>query len=173
MKRFVWGFVTGVIAVALVPVVAIGFGLVNMSAAGGTGPLEAVVAPLLLERSMAVHAEERTNPLAGNEGAKKAGMEAYAEMCVHCHGAPGVEPAEFARGLQPPAPDLAESQAELRDGELFWLVSHGVRLSAMPAFSELTDEPGIWQVVTFLRHLPELSPGEREDLAAATGHGHH
>ena len=38
----------------------------------------------------------------------KRGLIHYYEMCVVCHGAPGVKPSEIAQGLNPYPPELAE-----------------------------------------------------------------
>jgi mono/diheme cytochrome c family protein len=54
------------------------------------------------------------------------------------------------------------------DGELFWIVQNGIRMSGMPAFGATHKERQIWEIVAFLRHLPSLTPEEEKALAAAT-----
>ena len=66
------------------------------------------------------------------------GYEHFSEMCVACHGAPGIEPNDVGRGLYPPAPDLAEAANDWTPSELFCIVQHGIKMSGMPAFGSLT-----------------------------------
>jgi mono/diheme cytochrome c family protein len=87
-----------------------------------------------------------------------AGYQRYAEMCLMCHGAPGVEPAEFARGLYPNAPDLSEAAGDWTPSELFWIVKNGVKMTGMPAFGPTHDEKTLWNVTAFAKRLPEMTP---------------
>ena len=86
-------------------------------------------------------------------------------MCVTCHGAPGVDASEAGEGLNPPAPDLTTGKVQKRtDGELFWLVQSGIRMTGMPAFGPTHKDEEIWKIVAFLRRLPALSPDEAREL---------
>jgi mono/diheme cytochrome c family protein len=87
-------------------------------------------------------------------------------MCVTCHGAPGVDPSEAGQGLNPPAPDLTLAKVQARsDGELFWIIQNGIRMTGMPAFGPTHKEQAIWRMVAFVRHLPELSKDEEKALS--------
>jgi mono/diheme cytochrome c family protein len=44
--------------------------------------------------------------------------------------------------------------------------------TGMPAFGPTHSTEEIWALVTFLRHLPQLSPEQRERLLAARGGSH-
>jgi mono/diheme cytochrome c family protein len=86
-----------------------------------------------------------------------------------CHGAPGVEESEFGQGLNPPAPDLTLPVIQkMSDGELFWIVSNGIRMTGMPAFSPTHKPEEVWKIVSFVRHLPELTDEEQKALGAGT-----
>ena len=43
------------------------------------------------------------------------------------------------------------------DGELFYFIRNGIRNTAMPGW-QLPDQE-IWQLVSFIRHLPMTAPG--------------
>jgi hypothetical protein len=62
----------------------------------------------------------------------------------------------------------------MRDGELFWVVSNGIRMTGMPAFAPTHKEDEIWKIVAFVRHLPEITKEEQQALKASreeeTGH---
>jgi plastocyanin len=98
----------------------------------------------------------------------KAGLQYYRAMCVACHGGPGARPADFAAGLNPPAPDLASPAVQsFTDGMLYRTVARGIRSTGMPAFGPSHSATDIWSIVAFVRHLPALSPSEREELGGA------
>src|SRR3982751_1560705 len=61
-----------------------------------------------------------------------AGAGLYAEMCTGCHLGPGVERSEMSQGLYPQAPELALGNKHT-PAQQFWIIKHGVKLSAMPA----------------------------------------
>ena len=55
----------------------------------------------------------------------------------------------------------------MSDGELFWVVSHGIRSTGMPAFGGSKDEKDIWRIVAFARRLPTLTEEETRRLRAS------
>jgi mono/diheme cytochrome c family protein len=159
----------------LVPVLALlcaaavlGMGLVDFSAVDPPGRLEERLATLALNRSIARRAPKTANPLAGAPEARSAGLALFATRCVSCHGAPGIDPTEAGASLNPPAPGLTLPRVQARpDGELFWIISRGIRMTGMPAFGPSQSETEIWQLVAALRRLPRLSDDERRTLAAS------
>jgi mono/diheme cytochrome c family protein len=42
------------------------------------------------------------------------------------------------------------------DGELFWIVKHGIRNTTMPAWGAFLSDQEIWQVITLLRKFDSL-----------------
>lgn len=120
----------------------------------------------------------------------RTGIIHYQEMCVMCHGAPGVEPTEIARGLNPMPPELyhgeeareltAEAQEEARHEatEAFWVVKNGIRMTGMPAFGPTHGDEEIWALVALVQRLPELSADEYAQMVRNAGltldtGGHH
>jgi mono/diheme cytochrome c family protein len=115
------------------------------------------------------HAGRAANPFAGDRAAAAEGLVEFRESCLSCHGAEKVPPAEFAAGLNPGAPSLDSKEIQsMRDGELFWVVSHGIRATGMPAFDGSKDEKEIWKIVTFVRRLPGLTAEETKRLRASS-----
>lgn len=131
------------------------------------GPLEARVARAL--RSLAVPAAERDrqNLTPASAEALEAGMAHFADHCAICHGNDGSGDTDFGRGMYPRPPDMRrEGTQELSDGELFYIIEHGIRFTGMPAFGTGHAEHGeeSWQLVHFIRHLPKLSDAELERM---------
>jgi mono/diheme cytochrome c family protein len=57
---------------------------------------------------------------------------------------------------------------DLSDGELYWIIQNGVRLSGMPAWGEARpDDAETWQLVTVVRSLPGLTKDEVEAIESA------
>jgi mono/diheme cytochrome c family protein len=167
--RFLAGVLVGVALLGAAAIFLVVSGLFEVAAAVPPGSVETRLARFALERSVSRRAPHATNPVGKDADALRAGREHYKDMCVACHGAPGVDPSEIGEGLNPPAPDLTlERVQRLSDGELFWIVQNGIRMSGMPAFGPNHKERQIWEIVAFLRHLPSITPEEEKALAAAT-----
>jgi len=101
----------------------------------------------------------------------EAGAGLYQEMCTGCHRGPGVEPSELSQGLYPPAPLLTKTTAR-SPAEQFWIIKHGVKLSAMPAWGKTHNDELIWDMVAFLRQLPKMSPERYKDAVASAPADH-
>jgi mono/diheme cytochrome c family protein len=91
------------------------------------------------------------------------GAGQYADMCSGCHLAPGMKRTEISQGLYPRAPELRR-KTDLTPAEQFWIVKHGVKMSGMPAWGVTHDDGLLWDVVAFVRKLPELTPEQYETL---------
>lgn len=141
-------------------------GIVSVSALEeGGGALDGLL-QYASRRSIAHHAEARTNPLANDAAALAAGLAHYKANCLMCHTASNLGSSEFAKGLNPPAPRLTAPGIQgMSDGEFFWIVSNGIRMTGMPAFSPTHGENEIWQIVAFVRHLDHLTEKEEAQLA--------
>jgi len=163
------GFIAGLVLAAIVPLAIVWSGLIDMSATPEPGKIESALAPWAFDCSMKHHAPAAKNPFANSVAVLPAGLGHYRENCVVCHGAPDVKPADLAQGLNPPAPKLQTDDAQsLRDGEMFWIIQNGIRMTGMPAFGPTRSPEDIWHLVTFVRHLPKLTPAERAAFQAAT-----
>jgi mono/diheme cytochrome c family protein len=166
-------FVAGILVTLLVPLIVLAMGAINMGADVKPGLIERTIAPWAVDRSVAKRAPNEKNPYAGDPAAVAVGFDHYRENCVICHGAPGVAGAELSKGLNPPAPSLGKEENDTPDGELFWVIKHGIRMTPMPAFGPTHTDEEIWKIVAFIRHLPNLTAQEQDSLRAATGEEAH
>lgn len=172
--KLITGILIGWLLLAAVIGLAIWSGSYNVAATNSPGKMEKKIAAFALNRAIQKRAPVKANPFTKPEDVRF-GLVHYKENCLDCHGAPGVEESEFGQGLNPPAPDLTlPSMQRMRDGELFWVVSNGIRMTGMPAFSPTHKEDEIWKIVAFVRHLPEITKEEQQILKAGreeeTGH---
>ncbi len=91
------------------------------------------------------------------------GAEHYSTLCVACHLAPGITKSEVRLGLYPHPPSLA--QEDVRDArKTFWTIKHGIKMSAMPSWSKTLDDTAIWDLVAFIRTLPDMNAETYQQL---------
>jgi mono/diheme cytochrome c family protein len=118
----------------------------------------------LRERSIGVRARATEVPALDDAKRITAGAERYAALCVGCHLAPGVPKSEVRAGLYPHPPSLA--QEEVQDSRrAFWSIKHGIKMSAMPAWGKSLDDTAIWDIVAFVRAMPDMTPETYQQLS--------
>jgi mono/diheme cytochrome c family protein len=115
------------------------------------------------EASIGRHATDRPPGSLDDPALVQAGARAFSQRgCINCHGGPGVEPARFSAGLNPP-PNLKQVVNVLLPQELFWVIKHGIKMTGMPSFGAskppMPDQE-IWTVVAFLKKLSSVSDVE-------------
>lgn len=163
--KFLLGIVTGLVIVAAAGAFVIASGAFPVAATIPPSGLEKTVATLAVRRSVAKRAPRAENPVKAAPESLAKGLAHYRSMCLTCHGAGTVDPSAIGEGLNPPAPDLTQPSVQsMTDGELFWIVQNGIRMTGMPAFGPTHEDPEIWTLVTFMRHLPELTADEEAAL---------
>src|SRR5579863_10481646 len=142
---------------------------------------ETLIATWLLHQSVPEAAKKSVNPLGADPADIAAGKELYREKCEVCHAYDGAGKTTIGSGEYPRPPALRSTAiAATPDGELFYHIRNGIRNTGMPAW-DLPD-PKIWQLVAFIRNLPEvaqMTPGAAAALSSAVpaamppGHGHY
>jgi mono/diheme cytochrome c family protein len=168
------GILLGILIVFLTGFLLAATGSINIAAKEGAGKFEQRVAQFTLRKAVARRAPKEANPFTGKPDALRTGLAHYKENCVTCHGAPGVEESEAAMGLNPPAPDLTlPAIQKMSDGELYWVVANGIRMTGMPAFSLTHKQEEIWKMVAIDRHLPEITAEEQKVLKAGSEEEEH
>jgi mono/diheme cytochrome c family protein len=154
-----WGRVIGAFALLVgAAVAAIYAGLYNIAAdVPHTQPVYWLL-DTIRQRSVIARARDIAvpNDLEGASRISKGASE-YAEMCSGCHLAPGMKRTEISQGLYPRAPELRRG-TDLTPAEQFWIIKHGVKMTGMPAWGITHDDELLWDVVAFVRKLPEMTP---------------
>lgn len=126
------------------------------------------------ERSIETRLDSVVVPPLDDPGLVGIGVAHYHEMCVTCHGAPGIERSEIGRGLNPapPALDRRRHAAETEvAAEVYWIVKNGIWATGMPAFGPTHSDRELWAIVAFVERLPDLSPSEYATLIREAGVG--
>lgn len=155
--------------VTLVALVIYGWFLVRrgFSAHDEPSAVEALMARTA--RSLAVPASfgNLKNPFPPTPENVGEGLEHFADHCAVCHANNGSGDTPFGKGMYPKPPDMRQAATQRKtDGEIYYTIQHGIRLSGMPAFGEKgrTDNESTWKLVLFIRHLPKLTPDELKEM---------
>jgi mono/diheme cytochrome c family protein len=168
MKHFVLGAVTAYILAALVVVSSAKLGILPVQADAAPSRLEARLLGSALRASVARHAPVGGNPVPASEDNLIAGAKLYRQMCARCHGVSKESDNNYGHSFYPPAPHLQLSRTTYTDNEMFWIVKHGIRNTAMLAWGNLLSDEEIWQVVTLVRKFDSLPDSVTPELF-----GHH
>lgn len=126
-----------------------------------TKPVFAIL-QTLRNRSIHVRSESLVMPNLGDPQVIFKGAGQYAAMCTQCHLTPSVKDSEIRPGLYPQPPDLSKVRVDPKDA--FWIIKHGIKMSAMPAWGASHDDSTIWSMVAFLQKLPSMTPAEYKDM---------
>jgi len=141
----------------------IGSGIYNIGADDHHTRVALAVITQLRERSIAARASRITLPDLEGESRVAGGAEHYAALCVGCHLAPGVTKSDLRPGLYPHPPNLALEEI-LDARKAFWIIKHGIKMSAMPAWGKSLNDEAIWDIVSFVRKMPAMTPEQYQAL---------
>ena len=166
MRKLFW-FVSGAVMLGLVLVLG-GFiflktGANGFSARAHPSAIEEYAAQMARELALPRAVRERRNPIANSHDVLAEARAHWADHCAICHGNDGNGDTTMGRQMYPPAPDMRKERTQrMTDGELFYIIENGIRLSGMPAWGtgKETDGQDSWKLVHFIRHLPNLTADE-------------
>jgi mono/diheme cytochrome c family protein len=137
----------------------------GMSASATPTKAEEFLARNARRLAMPANARATVNPLQPTPQNLRQARLHFADHCAVCHGNDGRGQTMLGRGMYPKPPELGLANTQkLSDGELFWIIEHGVRFTGMPAFASHGDADDSWKLVLFIRHLPQLAPQERLEM---------
>lgn len=128
--------------------------------------LETVAARTARSLAMPRQAKQLRDPLPQTPENLAKGMQFWASSCATCHGSNGSGHTTIGRNVYPKAPDMRlPATQNLTDGELYFTIANGIRLTAMPAWGRPEgNNKDIWRAVQFIRHLPQLTPNEQQQV---------
>lgn len=168
-RNLLWmgvGAIGTVVAAGLVGLIFLKAGADGFSARAKPSFLEEAAARQARSMAMPTGAKARRNAVGKSREVLDAAMAHWADHCAVCHGNDGSGEVEMGRRLYPPAPDMRKERTQnLTDGELFYIIENGIRLSGMPAWGgSEAGETDSWKLVHFIRHLSDLSPAEIAEM---------
>lgn len=129
--------------------------------------LEVMMARQLRRLAIPIEQRNKPNPVIPSSQVLAEGRAHFADHCATCHGNDGGGQTPIGKNVYPKAPDLRLKDTQsMSDGELFFTIHNGIRFTAMPAWGSGDPEKDLdsWKLVLFIRHLPQLSPEELEEM---------
>jgi mono/diheme cytochrome c family protein len=158
------GIATCLAASVIGAAVFVGSGMYNIGADDHHTKAVLAIIETLRDRSIGVRAASIAVPHLEDPVRIAVGAERYSVLCVGCHLAPGVTKSDLRAGLYPHPPNLAGE--DIRDPRrAFWTIKHGIKMSAMPAWGKTLDDEVIWDIVAFVRQMPNVSPETYRQLS--------
>jgi mono/diheme cytochrome c family protein len=145
-------------------------GIVNVSALERPSGMTRWILSSTRESSIESRIDEIQVPNLDDSTMINEGAEHYAHMCRGCHGAPGYEDTELAKSLEPRAPHLSMARRadHFNAAESFWVTKNGIMMTGMPAWGRTHSDEKIWDIVAFLKKLPQLTPEQYSKLTNAS-----
>ena len=153
------------LAAVLIAAAVIYSGVYNLAATTPHPPYLTHILHYTFRRAVQ-HQADQDPPADLNESSRVAvGATHFAQVCANCHGAPGIGQSPIALAMTPRPPSLQKQIAELNDREIFWVLKHGVKYSAMPGWPTQVRDDEIWNMVAFVRKLPNMRYDQYRALA--------
>jgi mono/diheme cytochrome c family protein len=99
------------------------------------------------------------NPVPADQATVERGKELYKTSCYVCHGGGAGDGPVAAKLVRKPADLMGENVTQLSDGEIFLVITNGVKLSSsritMPDLRENLSVGDRWDVVNYIRTLQQ------------------
>jgi mono/diheme cytochrome c family protein len=134
--------------------------------------LETYVARIARRLAVPSGAKSEKNPFTASPELMSEARAHFADHCAICHANNGNGSTEIGQNLYPKAPDMRMPQTQnLTDGELYYTIHDGIRLTGMPAWGTEEKDEDSWKLVLFIRHLPQLTLTEEREMEALNPKG--
>src|SRR5260370_259632 len=96
----------------------------------------------------------------------------FADHCATCQSNDGSGKTQIGQNLYPKTPDMRLPDTQnLTDGEIYYVIHNGIRLTGMPAWGMEEKDDDSWKLVVFIRHLPQVTPAEEREMEALNPKG--
>jgi cytochrome c553 len=152
-------------AFAIGGVLFIALGLPSIAANTGHWPLTRQFLGIVMQHTVRMRTLGKEAPPLDDPALVLRGAGHYATGCAPCHGAPGRAPSLITQRMLPQPPPLVGGGREHSPAALFWIIKHGLKYTAMPAWPTQQRDDEVWAMVAFVRRLPRLGPDEYRALA--------
>lgn len=111
---------------------------------------------------------ELKSPLTPEEtpAALERGAILFNRFCLPCHGPSGAGDGPVAkRGFPPPAALAADHAKQMKDGQIFHIITYGQ--GSMPPHAAQIDPEDRWKIILRVRQLQQVSPAPASGALAA------
>jgi cytochrome c553 len=152
-------------ALLLVAALVVVSGAIPIQASSGHWRITAWMLDFVKRRSVHAYSRNIEPPQESARSWVARGASHYESGCRPCHGSPLSPRPPLVMRMTPHPPELPPRIVRWDRRELFQIVKHGIKFTAMPAWMAPQRADEIWAIVTFLQALPGLSPDAYRALA--------
>jgi mono/diheme cytochrome c family protein len=164
MRNFLLGIIFALVAGAVGGFVYTRLGLLNFQADQRPSSAESWFAGGASDAYVEHNAPNVKNPVPATEQNVVAGAQLYMDHCAGCHGTPSSPNTAFMHSFNPPVPRFFVYAPDMPDNQNFYVIEHGIRWSAMPAWDQTLSDQQMWTITAFLSAIPNLPPAAKKVL---------
>ena len=169
MRRENWrSLALWTIVLVIVVVVLIGGRMIRRGFSAREQPsrLETFVAATVRNMAVPANAKQMKNPVPNTAENMAEARAHWADHCATCHANNGSGNTTIGQNLYPKAPDMRlPATQNMTDGQLYYTIQNGIRLTGMPAWGQdRENDEDSWKLVHFIRHLPQLTAEEEDEM---------
>jgi len=164
--KFIIGFLIGLAVIPVALYIYFSRGMAPVATDSAPMPFEQELANMALDARIQKEMPRGVPPVQATDDNLIAGAKLFSERCGGCHGKIDKQPSPFSKSLFPQPPWLLDPQNKIDDppGAVYWVVTNGIRLSAMPAFKNMLTDEQRWQVSQMLVNSHKLPPAAEAEL---------
>jgi mono/diheme cytochrome c family protein len=163
MKNFLIGFVAPFVLIPLLTIAYFALGFTDTPSDVKPPVWEPAIIKPAVRAAVKHSAANLTIPSAATEDSIIAGGKLYVMGCMGCHGEPG-KPFAEDHANYPPVPQLPHIGTQYSEPEIYWVIKHGIRMTAMSAYGSFYKEEQLWSLAAFIHRIDKLTPAELQAI---------
>ena len=169
MRKFIGGIVFAVVAFIVAMGIYARGGYMAVNADATPGSIERWVANNALDAAIQHQAHQTDNPVPKTAANLIDGMKLYSMNCALCHGGLDRKRNVLGGAFYPPAPQILVQPLDDPEWHIFFVIKHGVRWTAMPAWGKVMSDDDLWRVTAFVKNINQLPPAVEQQRKQALG----
>jgi mono/diheme cytochrome c family protein len=108
------------------------------------------------------HAPRQSNPFQPTMENVMDGSMAYDKNCAFCHGSLKAPISPMRTKFYPPVPQLMSRVPDDPDGNLFYVIKYGIRMTAMPGWEGVLSDDDMWKIVVFMKNSGQMKDNSQQ-----------
>lgn len=165
MKIFWLGFLAAIFVLPLGVATYFRLGFADVQSDAPPSAWESKIMSVAVRQAIVRRATQQPPADLENEERLVEGGKLYVNGCTGCHGGLGKPPGKDWSHF-PPVPQLPASGTHYTAAQSYWIVKHGIRMTAMSAYGPFYSEQQLWGIAAFLQNIRSLPPGVQERILA-------
>jgi mono/diheme cytochrome c family protein len=169
MRGFIFGIILTLLVVFGGAYLYTTTGQFDTRAVGNTpGTLERQIANKSVDAWIDRNAPKQANPFQPTMDNVMDGSMTYDKNCAFCHGSLKQPISPMRTKFYPPVPQLMSRTPHDPDGDLFYTIKYGIRMTAMPGWDGVLSDDDIWKTVVFIKNSNQMKDDSKPQSSPAT-----